>query len=98
MKNMRTIASGIGIAVALGAAGLGIGVGTANAAPPSPAAQADFAQLPEWGGPGRGPWGGPGGPGRWYPPPPPAYGYGYGGYDPGPPCISGPLGFLQFCP
>ncbi len=61
MKNVRTIASGIGIAVALGAAGLGIGVGTASAAPPSPVAHGDFA---EWGGPGRGPWGHGGGP--WY--------------------------------
>lgn len=98
MKNMRAIASGIGIAVALGAAGLGIGAGTASAAPPSPVAHGDFA---EWGDPGRGPWGHGGGP--WYPPPPPppAYGYGgyadYGGYAPGPPCITGPLGFLQFC-
>jgi hypothetical protein len=102
MRNVRTIASGIGIAVALGVAGLGIGVGTASAAPPSPAVQADFAQIPEW---GPGPWGP--GPGPWGPPPPPAWDYnyggygGYGGYDgyaPGPPCISGPLGFLQLCP
>jgi hypothetical protein len=33
------------------------------------------------------------GPG-WAPPPPD---YGYGGYG-GPPCVSGPLGLLQFCP
>jgi hypothetical protein len=100
MRNVRTIAGGISIAGALGIAALGIGAGTAGAEPPSPVTQADFAQIPEWGGPGRGPWGpGPGGPGPWYPPPPPpAYGYGYGGYAPPPPCISGPLGFLQFCP
>jgi hypothetical protein len=95
MRNVRTIAAGIGIAGALGIAALGIGAGTASAAPPSPVAHGDFA---EWGGPGRGPWGHGGGP--WYPPPPPppAYGYGYSGYAPPPPCISGPLGFLQFCP
>src|SRR5882757_6240978 len=100
MRNVRTTAAGIGIAGALGIAALGIGAGTAGAEPPSPVTQADFAQIPDWGGPGRGPWGpGPGGPGPWYPPPPPsAYGYGYGGYAPPPPCISGPLGFLQFCP
>lgn len=95
MKNLRTIASGIGIAGALGLAALGIGVGTANAAPPSAVAHSDFA---EWRGPG---WGGPGGPGPWGPPPPPPppqWGYNYGGYAPGPPCITGPLGFLQFCP
>ena len=61
MKNMRTVASGIGIAVALGAAGLGVGVGTASAAPPSPVAHGDFA---EWGGQGREPMGHGGGP--WY--------------------------------
>ena len=104
MKNVRTIAAGIGIAGALGIAALGIGTGTAGAEPPSPVTQADFAQIPEWGGPG--PW--RPGPGPWGPPPPPAWGYGgyggdggyagYGGYAPGPPCISGPLGFLQFCP
>ena len=62
--------------------------------------QSDFAQ---WGGPGRGPGPWDHGGGGWYPPPPPppAYGYGYGGYNgynQGPPCIGGPLGFLQFCP
>jgi hypothetical protein len=110
MRNVRTIAAGIGIAGALGIAALGIGAGTAGAEPPSPVTQADFAQIPEW---GPGPW--RPGPGPWGPPPPPAYGYGgygyggdgyggdggyagYGGYAPGPPCISGPLGFLQFCP
>ena len=102
MRNVRTIAAGIGIAGALGIAALGIGAGAAGAEPPSPVTQADFAQIPEWGPgpwrPGPGPWGPP-------PPPPPAWGYGgdggyagYGGYAPGPPCISGPLGFLQFCP
>jgi hypothetical protein len=100
MRNMRYIAAGLGIAAALGFAAVGIGAGTANAVPP---AQAGFAQ---WGGhdwgPGRGPW-------RPGPPPPPAWGYNYGGgYDnyggynnygpPPPPCISGPLGFLQVCP
>jgi hypothetical protein len=104
MKNVRTIAAGIGIAGALGIAALGIGAGTAGAEPPSAVTRADFAQIPEWGGPG--PW--RPGPGPWGPPPPPAWGYGgyggdggyagYGGYAPGPPCISGPLGFLQFCP
>jgi hypothetical protein len=99
MRNVRTIAAGIGIAGALGIAALGIGAGTAGAEPPSPVTQADFAQIPERGPgpwrPGPGPWGPP-------PPPPPAWGYGgyegYGDYAPGPPCISGPLGFLQFCP
>ena len=86
-------AAGMGIAGAIGVATLGIGTGTANAAPP--AVQAGFAQFgPGW-GPGPGPWI-PGPP----PPPPPAYGYNYGGwnnYGPPPPCISGPLGFLQVC-
>ncbi|MDT5329302.1 MAG: hypothetical protein QOF31_599 [Mycobacterium sp.] len=94
MRNVRTIAAGIGIAGALGIAALGIGAGTAGAEPPSPVTQADFAQIPEWGGPG--PW--RPGPGPWGPPPPPPPAWGYGGYAPGPPCISGPLGFLQFCP
>jgi hypothetical protein len=100
MRNLRYIAAGLGIAGALSFAAVGIGAGTANAAPP---VQAGFAQ---WGGPGWGP-----GPGPWRPgpPPPPAWGGGYndgydnyGGYNnygpPPPPCISGPLGFLQVCP
>jgi hypothetical protein len=89
MRNLRTIASGIAIAGALGAAALGIGIGTADAAPPATATHSEFADWhgPRWGGPG--PWVPP-------PPPPPAWGYNYGGYAP--PCIRGPLGFLQFCP
>ena len=55
MRNVRTIAAGIGIAGALGIAALGIGAGTAGAEPPSPVTQADFGQIPEW-GPGPGPW------------------------------------------
>lgn len=99
MRNLRKIAAGLGIAGAIGFAAVGIGAGTANAAPP---AQVGFAQWgPGW-GPGPGPWR-PGPP----PPPPPAWGYNYGydnygGYNnygpPPPPCISGPLGFLQVCP
>jgi hypothetical protein len=106
MRSVRAFATAVGIAGALGLCALGAGAGTAAAEPPSPAVHADFAQIPEWGpGPGPGPWGP--GPGPWGPPPPPAWGYnyggygGYGGYDgyaPGPPCISGPLGFLQLCP
>ena len=33
---------------------------------------------------------------QWAPPPPAPF-YGYGGYDPGPPCITGPLGFVHIC-
>jgi hypothetical protein len=91
MRKLRTVASGIGIAGALGLAALGIGVSPANAAPPSPVAHSDFA---DWRGPGwhePGPWLPP------PPPPPPAWGYNYGGYAPPPPCVTGPLGFLQFC-
>ena len=75
MRNLRSIAAGLGIAGALGFAAVGIGAGTANAAPP---AQAGFAQWgPGW-GPGPGPWR-PGPP----PPPPPAWGggYDYGGWN-----------------
>lgn len=85
MINLKKIAAGTVIAGALGAGALGIGAGVANAHPWHP-------------GPGYG-YGGPG----WYPPPPPPpppY-YGYGGYNqgynPGPPCLSGPLGFVQVC-
>ena len=70
MRNLRSIAAGLGIAGALGFAAVGIGAVTVNAAPP---AQAGFAQWgPGW-GPGPGPWR-PAPP----PPPPPAWG---GGYD-----------------
>lgn len=98
MKHLKRIAAGTAVAGALGLAALGIGTGVANAAPPAPGTQ--WAQ--DW-GPGPGPWGGPwGGPG-WAPPPPAPYygngGYdtGYGGYDAGPPCITGPLGFVHIC-
>lgn len=96
-KKLMSIAVGLGVAGAIGFAAVGIGTATASAAPQSPAMQAGFAQ---W-GPG---WG----PGLWRPgpppPPPPAWGYhggydNYGGYNNyGPPCIHGPLGFLQVCP
>jgi hypothetical protein len=102
-KKLMNVAVGLGVAGAIGIAAVGIGTAAANAAPLSPATQTDFAQWgPGW-GPGPGPWR-PGPP----PPPPPAWGYNYGGYDnyggynnygpPPPPCISGPLGFLQVCP
>lgn len=100
MKHLKTIAAGATIAGSLGLAALGIGAGVANAAPvPS---QVGWAQ---WGGGwdhgpgyGHGGWGGGygGGPGYWAPPPPPPIydgGYGYGQ----PPCLSGPLGFIQLC-
>jgi hypothetical protein len=94
MKRLKSIAAGTAIAGALGLAALGIGTGVANAAPVGLGTQ--WAQ--DW-GPGPGGWGGPwGGPG-WAPPPPPppAPFYGYGGYDPGPPCVTGPLGFVHLC-
>jgi len=91
MKNLKTITAGVAIAGALGFAAIGVGSGVASAAPPATGSQ--FAQGPGWGhGPGPG-WhgGGYGGPGYGYGGP----GYGYGGY--GPPCASGPLGFVQVC-
>jgi hypothetical protein len=107
MNSMKRVAASAAIAGALGVCALGIGDAVANAAPPGPGAT--WAQQPPpWipgpgpGGPG-GPWGG--GPGWGGPPPPPPapIGYGgyggYGGWDDGwrPPCLSGPLGFLQLC-
>jgi hypothetical protein len=99
MIHLKTIAAGTVIAGSLGLAALGIGSGVANAAPSPVLSSAGFAQDRGWGhgpggwdgGGGRG-WGGPG-----WAPPPPDYGYGYGGYG-GPPCVTGPLGLLQFCP
>jgi hypothetical protein len=98
MKSLKTIAAGAAIAGALGFAALGAGSAVASAAP-VPGGQ--FAQDPGWGHDhgwdhgGGGGWRGGGGPGYWAPPPPPPY-YGYGGYG-GPPCLSGPLGFVQVC-
>ena len=104
MIHLKTIAAGTVIAGSLGLAALGVGSGVANAAPSPVVNGAGWAQDRGWGhGPGgpwrpggwdggRG-WGGPG----WAPPPPPDYGYGYGGYG-GPPCVTGPLGLLHFCP
>ncbi|MDT5103051.1 MAG: hypothetical protein QOI25_564 [Mycobacterium sp.] len=103
MNHLKTIAAGTAIAGSLGLAALGIGSGVANAAPSPVVNGSGWAQDRGWdhgpggpwrpggwdGGGDRG-WGGPG----WAPPPPD---YGYGGYG-GPPCVSGPLGFLQFCP
>jgi hypothetical protein len=100
MKSLKTIAAGFAIAGALGFAAVGAGSGVANAAP-VPGGQ--FAQDPGWGhghgwDHGGGGWRGPGGPGYYGPPPAPYYGYGgYGGGYGGPPCVSGPLGFLQVC-
>ena len=108
MKSLKTIAAGAAIAGALGFAAIGVSEGVASAAP-VPGGQ--FAQDPGWGhGPD---WGhdrgggwrgrGPGGPGYWAPPPYYGGGYdagygGYGGYGPPPPpCLSGPLGFVQVC-
>jgi hypothetical protein len=85
MINLKKIAAGTVIAGALGAGALGIGAGVANAEP--------WHQDPGYGH-GGGYYGGP----RWYPPPPPPPYYGYGGYNQGPPCVTGPLGFLTFCP
>lgn len=91
MKHLMSTAAGIAVAAALGLAALGIGSGVATAAPGAPGTQ--FVQD-RWGhGPGPGPWGGPG----WGPPPAPYYGYDYGAYNAAPPCLSGPLGFLQLC-
>jgi hypothetical protein len=90
MKSLKSIAAGVAIAGALGFGAIGVGSGVASAAP-VPGGQ--FAQDPDWGhGHGHG-WDNDGGwrgddRGRWAPP----Y-YGYGGY--GPPCVSGPLGFVQ---
>lgn len=102
MIHLKSIAAGTVIAGSLGLAALGIGSGVANATPSPVLSSAGFAQERGWNpGPwrpggwdrGRG-WGGP----RWAPPPP-DYGYGYGGYGyGGPPCVSGPLGLLHFCP
>jgi hypothetical protein len=84
MKNLKTVAAGAAIAGALGMAALGVGSGVASA-------------DPGW---GHGRWD-PGYGGRGWGPPPPAYGYGgydggYGGYG-GPPCITGPFGFVHLC-
>ncbi|MEE6165910.1 MULTISPECIES: hypothetical protein [Mycobacteriaceae] len=91
MKSLKRVAVGAAIAGALGVSALGLGSATANAAPLTPGVQ--WSQGP-WhhGGWGGGPgWGdGPG----WGPPPPPPY-VGYGGWAP--PCVSGPLGFVQVC-
>jgi hypothetical protein len=99
MKSLKTIAAGAAIAGALGFAAIGVSEGVASAAP-VPGGQ--FAQDPDWGhGHGHGHGGGWGGPGYWAPPPYYGGGYdaGYGGYygPPPPPCISGPLGFVQVC-
>ncbi|MDT5398416.1 MAG: hypothetical protein QOK33_1647 [Mycobacterium sp.] len=108
MKSLKTIAAGAAIAGALGFAAIGVSEGVASAAP-VPGGQ--FAQDPGWGhGPDwghdhGGGWRGPGGggPGYWAPPPYYGGGYdagygGYGGYGPPPPpCLSGPLGFVQVC-
>jgi hypothetical protein len=101
MKSIKSIAAGVAIAGALGFAAIGAGSGVASAAP-VPGGQ--FAQDPGWGH-GHdwdhgGGWRGPGGPGYWAPPPPPPPYYGYGGYGGGyggPPCVGGPLGFVQVC-
>jgi hypothetical protein len=96
MKSLKNIAAGAAIAGALGFAAIGVGAGVASAAPPVTGGQ--WAQDRGWdhghGGPdwrGGGYGYGDGGPGYGYGGP----GYGYGGY--GPPCVSGPLGFLQVC-
>ena len=101
MIHLKTIAAGTVIAGSLGLAAIGVGSGVANAAPSPVVNASGWAQDRGWGhGPG-GPWrpggwdgGGWRGPG--WAPPPPDYGYGYG-YG-GPPCVTGPLGLLHFCP
>lgn len=97
MNHVKTIAVGAAAAGALGLAALGIGTAAANAAP-VPGTQ--WAQ--DW-GPWQDPdhhwdhWDGPWGGAGWEPPPPPPPYYGYRDYDQGPPCISGPLGFIRLC-
>jgi hypothetical protein len=96
LKTFRNVAVGATIAGSLGLAALGIGAGAANAAPA--AQQVGWAQWDGWDhGPGWGHDRWDGGPGYWAPPPPPPPiydgGYGYGQ----PPCLSGPLGFVQLC-
>ena len=104
MMNFTKIAAGTAIAGSLGLAALGIGAGVANAAPSPAGSGIEWAQDHgghggggDWNGGGDGWRGGDGGwdGGGWAPPPPD---YGYGGYNNGGGCISGPLGFLQFCP
>jgi hypothetical protein len=106
MIHLKKIAAGTAIAGSLGLAALGVGSGVANAAPSPVLSGAGFAQDRGWGhGPGPGgPWQ-PGGwdGGRGYGGYDGGYG-GYGGYDGGyggyggPPCVTGPLGLLHFCP
>jgi hypothetical protein len=93
MIDLKTIAGGIAVAGTLGLAALGIGSGVANAAPSQTAPETTWAQD-GWGhghGGGHGgdwrgddgDWRGP----RWGPP-----NYGYG-----PPCVTGPYGFVRVC-
>ena len=94
MKNsLIRFTAGLGIAAAIGAATLGIGTATSNAAPAT-AVHTEFAEWCHGWGHGPGPW--RPGPRHWG-----GYGYGYGGwngygYGP-PPCVSGPLGFVNVC-
>jgi hypothetical protein len=96
MRHVKIAAAGFAVAGALGLATLGIGSTVANAAPPMPGSE--WAQDHGGHGPGgHGHWGDPWRPGpRWEPPPPPPS-YGYGGYYLPPPCITGPLGYVQIC-
>jgi len=92
---LKTIAAGAAIAASVGLAGLGVGTAVANAAPPSVTTGSGLAEYGGWGyghdhGGGWRPGDWRGGPRD--------YGYGgYGGYGYGPPCVSGPLGFVHVC-
>jgi hypothetical protein len=90
--NLKRIAAGAAIAGALGFTAVGLGAGTANAAPPAPA-------VAGWQQDHGGHWGHRGDGGDWN------NGGGYwgdrGNWGPGPgwaPCVTGPFGFVTFCP
>jgi hypothetical protein len=99
---LKKIATGAALAGVVGFGAVGLGAGIANAAPPAPVvagwAQDHDGHWGHWGGDGGGDWdnGGNWGGGNW------GYGpdwnrggnWGPGGWG----CVTGPLGFVTFCP
>jgi hypothetical protein len=97
--NLKRIVAGAAMAGALGFTALGMGAGIANAAPPAPTVSGIAWQQDHdghWGHGGDGDWGRGGGwdnrGGDWD---------NRGNWGPGPgwaPCVTGPFGFVTFCP
>jgi hypothetical protein len=94
--NLKKIAAGAAMTGALGFTALGMGAGVANAAPASPVVAGILWQQDHghgggnWGHGDDRDWGDRGG--NW------GYGGGNWGYGPGWGCVTGPFGYITWCP